>query len=193
LIELKKIGVEVQSYSKRDIKEVLFFAGLSYGTRRNSLAFDETGSRFVINAIILPVENIKDTPKRTDYKTPNELCADCDKCLKACPTNAITKDKLEPEKCIRYFQNHGIYPDETITKAAGNRLLGCDICQRVCPHNNQTFVEVPDDLMKLINIKNFKENEMFDERLISEYLGKNFQKKINFNKLANQIIKDNKL
>ena len=38
-----------------------------------------------------------------------------------------------PERCMRNFMMEGIVAPETYREKMGTKLLGCDICQRVCP------------------------------------------------------------
>lgn len=38
-----------------------------------------------------------------------------------------------PEKCIRNFMMEGVVAPEHLRAKMGMRLIGCDICQRVCP------------------------------------------------------------
>ena len=68
-----------------------------------------------------------------------ERCADCDACLKACPTNVISDDRflLHAERCITF---HNEMPADTpfpefISAGMHNALVGCMICQKVCPAN----------------------------------------------------------
>ena len=38
-----------------------------------------------------------------------------------------------PERCLRNFMMEGTVVPEPLRRRMGNRLLGCDVCQRVCP------------------------------------------------------------
>ncbi len=60
-------------------------------------------------------------------------CVRCGRCAKACPTGAICRDSLDANKCLRSFLSGGVMPGEV--KAKLNALLGCEICQSVCPRN----------------------------------------------------------
>ena len=63
-------------------------------------------------------------------------CGSCKRCLIACPTKALTTDGIDCRRCLSYLtiEHRGEIPDEYAGKM-GNRIYGCDTCQRVCPHN----------------------------------------------------------
>jgi epoxyqueuosine reductase len=65
----------------------------------------------------------------------NDDCGDCVKCLQACPTKAITELGFEKDKCISYYNQAKRNLDE-LEATANYALFGCDICQLVCPKNN---------------------------------------------------------
>lgn len=62
-------------------------------------------------------------------------CGECRKCVDACPTNALEGGVFHRERCIRNWMMVGGEVPEEIRAKMGNRLIGCDVCQRVCPHN----------------------------------------------------------
>lgn len=60
--------------------------------------------------------------------------------MHACPTGAITEGSFDRTKCIRnYMLNGKIMPEAYRhyigTDGGAKGILGCDICQRVCPIN----------------------------------------------------------
>jgi epoxyqueuosine reductase len=66
-----------------------------------------------------------------------EQCQDCFKCLNACPTKAISRDRflIHAEKCLAlYTESDKEFPD-WIDPKWQNSLLGCIACQSVCPIN----------------------------------------------------------
>ena len=68
-----------------------------------------------------------------------EQCEDCQACAKACPSRAIVSERflLHAERCIT-FQNERPTPFPNWVKAAWhNSLVGCMICQNVCPANRK--------------------------------------------------------
>lgn len=75
-----------------------------------------------------------------------EECEKCQACIKGCPTNAIGSDRvlLHAERCIPFFNElEGDFPD-WLDPSWHNALVGCMICQKVCPVNKD-FVDWIDD------------------------------------------------
>ncbi|MCL2357288.1 MAG: DUF1730 domain-containing protein [Defluviitaleaceae bacterium] len=59
---------------------------------------------------------------------------DCNRCINACPNNALGGESLRAERCISYLTQK----DELSPEEAGmlhGQLFGCDICRDVCPFN----------------------------------------------------------
>lgn len=66
-------------------------------------------------------------------------CGACTRCIDACPTQAITPWSVDATKCISYLTiEHRGEIDGRYHQAMGDWIFGCDICQEVCPHNQQT-------------------------------------------------------
>ena len=74
-------------------------------------------------------------------------CGTCDRCLKACPTGALssapessscTHNLLDARLCINYLtiEHQGPIP-QSLADKMGHRLYGCDTCQDVCPFNHR--------------------------------------------------------
>lgn len=60
------------------------------------------------------------------------ICERCQKCVLACPTEALTNGF---EHCLSYLTQFTGEVAEEKRNAFGNRLYGCSECQRVCPYN----------------------------------------------------------
>ena len=70
---------------------------------------------------------------------PADPCGTCTRCIDACPTKAITAWSVDSRRCLSSvtLEERGS-PSAEVAANAGEWLLGCDICQEVCPHNQPT-------------------------------------------------------
>ena len=62
-------------------------------------------------------------------------CGRCGACVRACPGGAIGADgSFDARRCLSYLsiEHRGELPADI---DFGGRVYGCDVCQRVCPHN----------------------------------------------------------
>lgn len=67
---------------------------------------------------------------------PRDSCGSCTRCIDACPTHAITPFSVDARLCISYLTlEHHSPIDPSLHAPIGNRLVGCDVCQEVCPFN----------------------------------------------------------
>ena len=105
-------------------------AGLGFAGKHTNLISRSLGNWFFISEIITTLELPPDHPE------PNR-CGSCERCIAACPTNAITGPfQLDARRCISYLtiELKGSIPEE-FRRAIGNRIYGCDICLEACPWN----------------------------------------------------------
>lgn len=108
-------------------------AGLGWIGKNSLLIHPRMGSFVFIGELVIDLE--------LDYDKPfgNTLCGSCTRCMDSCPTGAIIAPSvLDARKCISYLtiETKEDIPD-SLTGNLSNCLIGCDICQQVCPWNNK--------------------------------------------------------
>ena len=135
-------------------------AGLGWIGKNGLLINEQYGSWLVLGEIITDLELEYDEPAA-------EQCGDCQRCLEACPTGALVKDRvLEARKCISYLtiEQQDEMSAEQIEKM-GSRLFGCDICQEVCPFNQSPIATKEPDFQPRPEWcrLNLKEIQVLDE------------------------------
>ncbi len=120
---------------REDILVKPIFARLpGFSQGRNTLScFGDYGSRFHVQ--MLTVREPLPPTHHLERERHELRCGDCHRCEAVCPTNALEGGVFHRERCLRNWQVSGqIYP-EAVREQMGNRLIGCDECQRCCPHN----------------------------------------------------------
>lgn len=101
---------------------------------RNTLSYIEgIGSRFHVQVLTTP-ERLPVTHHLLTEIQPLH-CGECRRCMEVCPTHAIDGEGFHRERCLRNWMMSGKPVPEEIRGKMGNRLIGCDECQRCCPHN----------------------------------------------------------
>lgn len=105
-------------------------AGMGVG--RNTLNYwGEYGSRFHVQ--LLGINDRVDV--FAPEGTPADSCGSCRRCMDACPGGAITPEGFVRENCLRNTMLSGKVMPVSLREKNDGRLLGCDICQAVCPRN----------------------------------------------------------
>ena len=131
--EIEKEGYTALSNSQIAIKPLLSQMGIGEYGLNSLISVDGLGTRFHAQIILTDME--LDVTERGEKKAFSSLCADCGACVRACPGGAISMDgKIDIERCIRGADNGEIAP-EWMREKFENRILGCDVCQDVCPRN----------------------------------------------------------
>lgn len=124
-------------------------AGLGFFGKNSCIINPSIGSFFFIASILTNVDlDISDKKQM-----PN--CGNCSICINSCPTGAlISPGLIDARKCISYLtieNKKGI--DVALRDKIGDKLFGCDECQKNCPFN-KTYLSKQKILMKELILKN---------------------------------------
>lgn len=175
------IGVDNNIYNERYLA---FKAGLGFFGKNGMLINEKYGSFFYIGIIL--------TDAKFLYSSPiNKKCYECNKCVLSCPTNAISNNynSINGSKCLSYItQKKNIASEEE--KYINECVYGCDVCQNVCPHNENVreikaeFINVNEflNMSKDGYIRKYKNNSSFwrgkkiIDRNIKLYIENNLKK-----------------
>lgn len=164
--DVKKI-----SYANLPKKLIAVRSGLAEYGRNNISYVKGMGSfhRLETYYIDFPLE-VDDWYKESMMKQ----CNTCSKCLTACPNKCIRENNfvIKAEHCLTYFnENKNDFP-EWIDNNSHNSLIGCMICQNVCPINKKYK-----DKEKILSISK-KESELLLNKFGKINLTKKLEEKL---------------
>ncbi|MFI3291825.1 MAG: QueG-associated DUF1730 domain-containing protein [Opitutales bacterium] len=94
---------------------------------KNTLLVNEKFGSFCFIGIILTTLDFQEYI----HAQPTISCDNCDKCIKACPVEALSPYKLDASKCINAITIEEARDFEINGK---KYIFGCDTCLQVCPH-----------------------------------------------------------
>jgi Uncharacterized Fe-S protein len=105
-------------------------SGLGWYGKNTNILTHGWGSWVFLAEIVTNLPLAPDQPLKAN-------CGNCEICLHACPTGALTGPyELDSTRCISFLtiELRGSIPVE-LRPLIGNLIYGCDICQEVCPVN----------------------------------------------------------
>ena len=150
-------------------RRLAYEAGLGFYGKNGMLINDDFGSYFFIGYILCNLDLSTDAPLQ-------KSCIGCNKCITACPGGALG-ESFDINKCASHIsQKKGDLTESEIAILKKSKLIfGCDVCQKVCPHNNITpkpmkeFTENLIDSLYPADIENLSNREF-----MKKYKGRAF-------------------
>jgi len=110
-------------------------AGLGFIGKNHILINPKLGPHILLSEIITNLKLKTDTPIKNN-------CSNCNKCIQACPTDALAPDgQLDANKCISYLTIE--YKGQIqldLAEKIGDWLFGCDECLLACPYQENAPV-----------------------------------------------------
>jgi epoxyqueuosine reductase len=114
-------------------------AGLGWYGKNNLLINAQYGSWFVLGELLTNLQLEPDVPVDAD-------CGDCELCLKACPTGALSGPyQLNSRRCVSCITQVKSDVPTDLREKLGRSVFGCDVCQEVCPRNRVFLPPVTND------------------------------------------------
>ncbi|OGS12192.1 MAG: tRNA epoxyqueuosine(34) reductase QueG [Elusimicrobia bacterium RIFOXYA2_FULL_58_8] len=112
-------------------KELARLAGLGFRGKNTLVVSPELGSWFFIGGLALNAALEPDRPCGGE-------CGSCDRCVAACPAGALAGGALDAGRCLSYWTTQAKEKiPEPLARLSGGWVYGCDICQEVCPYNEE--------------------------------------------------------
>lgn len=113
-------------------RDIAAEAGIGWHGKSTMLLHPQLGQWFFLAELLTTLDLEPDAPIPA-------RCGTCTRCLDACPTGAIRRDRphhLDANRCISYLtiELKGAIPLE-FRPLLGDRIYGCDDCLDACPWN----------------------------------------------------------
>lgn len=134
---LQKKGYESVVTRSIALKPAAIKAGLGCRGKNTLTVSPEYGSYVRFTAVLTSAELEPDEPISQD------LCAECTRCIDACPTKALRPYEIDIKRCLNYAtenpESSAVDEDvrelelKLIKKPSLNSFIECTICQDVCP------------------------------------------------------------
>jgi len=125
----------------------IYARGLGMQGKNTVLITREYGPKIRLGAVLTSAEIEPDDPFSGD------LCGDCKRCIRICPTKALKPREIAIKRCVVYAlkgpELTDEYPDvrtlteKFITRPTARSLIECTRCLDVCPIGRETHGRLP--------------------------------------------------
>lgn len=120
---------------------IAYLAGVGFIGKNQLVITQKYGSYVFLGEIITDLD--LEVKESNDYRLASTYtnCGTCERCLKSCPTKAISDTLCNPNQCLSYITQKKDLSDEEIKLLKGN-VFGCDYCQLKCPYNQKAAKQI---------------------------------------------------
>ncbi len=170
--ELREEGWHTLAGAQIAIKPMMARYGLGLEGYNTLIAVDGLGSRFHAQVILTDAPFAREPLPELGCSV-DERCRGCRACAQACPVGAISDTGVDIEKCLRARSEGELIPQE-LRPLYENRLLGCEICQNVCPRNARETQEMPADVSESLALARLLRGDL---GALADEIGRNYARK----------------
>ena len=126
---LKQAGIMAER-AEVPIRELLTRSGAGVMLKNGLTLVEGFGTRYTVQAVLVALPEPDYTRPRAQRET---RCASCHACERSCPSGAISESGYDFKACARAYMGGDTMEDWVMD--AMTCILGCELCQRVCPYN----------------------------------------------------------
>ena len=127
--QLKAAGVRAER-AEVPVREMLLRSGVGSPLKNGLTYLPGFGTRYSVQTVFVDLPE----PAYTTTKEPEPVrCAGCHACERICPSKAISDTGYDFQSCARAYM--GGDPMEDWVMDALGCILGCELCQKICPYN----------------------------------------------------------
>lgn len=140
IVELRANGIPTER-AYVPIRELLTRTGIGTPLKNGLTLLSDFGTRYSVQALLTALPEPVYTPAQAERET---RCKSCHACERICPSGAISESGYDFHTCARAYM--GGDPMEPWVMSAMTCILGCELCQNVCPYNAgiERKAEMPD-------------------------------------------------
>ena len=112
------------------IRELLIRNGAGVPLKNGLTYIPGYGTRYSVQTLLVDLPEVTFTSVQTQQEP---FCVKCHACEKVCPSGAISDNGYDYKTCARAYM--GGDPMEDWVMDAMTNILGCELCQSICPYN----------------------------------------------------------